>query len=107
LSPFVGGDYYGAIIAGVNEAAVAGGDRLVAVQTLDPGAHSADRSGVPDFRRPVAWQHLAGLIVLPGAVATDYAREACRAGLPGGVRGAGRDQYRRLRGTGRQPWRYP
>jgi diguanylate cyclase (GGDEF)-like protein len=82
LSPFVGGDYYGAIIAGANEAAVAGGDRLVAVQTLDPGAHSADRSGVPDFRRPVAWHHLAGLIVLPGAVDTDYAREACRAGLP-------------------------
>jgi diguanylate cyclase (GGDEF)-like protein len=82
LSPFVGGDYYGAIIAGANEAAVAGGDRLVAVQTLDPGAHSADRSGIPDFRRPLAWQHLAGLIVLPGAVDTDYAREATRAGLP-------------------------
>jgi diguanylate cyclase (GGDEF)-like protein len=82
LSPFVGGDYYGAIIAGVNDAAVAGGDRIMAIQTLDPGAHSADRAGLPDFRRHVAWRHLAGLIVLPGAVHTDYARAARAAGLP-------------------------
>jgi diguanylate cyclase (GGDEF)-like protein len=82
LSPFVGGDYYGAIIAGVNTAAVAGGDRIMAIQTLDPGAHSADRAGLPDFRRHVSWQHLAGLVVLPGAVHTDYARAARVAGLP-------------------------
>jgi diguanylate cyclase (GGDEF)-like protein len=82
LSPFVGGDYYGAIIAGVNDAAVAGGDRIMAIQTLDPGSHSADRAGLPDFRRPVAWRHLAGLIVLPGAVPTDYARAARAAGRP-------------------------
>jgi DNA-binding LacI/PurR family transcriptional regulator len=82
LSPFVGGDYYGAIIAGVNDAAVAGGDRIMAIQTLDPGAHSADRAGVPDFRRHVSWRHLSGLIVLPGAVHTDYARAARAAGMP-------------------------
>ena len=82
LSPFVGGDYYGAIIAGVNAAAAAAGDRIIAVQTLDPGSYSADSSGVPDFRRPVAWQHLAGLIVLPGAVSADYVRTARRAGRP-------------------------
>ncbi|MFI6072453.1 diguanylate cyclase domain-containing protein [Actinoplanes sp. NPDC051343] len=82
MSPFVGGDYYGAIIAGANDAAVAGGDRIMAIQTLDPGAHSADRAGLPDFRRPVSWRHLAGLIVLPGAVHTDYARGARAAGLP-------------------------
>src|SRR5689334_23073094 len=82
LSPFVGGDYYGAIIAGVNAAAVSGGDRIMAIQTLDPGAHSADRAGLPDFRRHVSWRHLAGLIVLPGAVHTDYARAARAAGMP-------------------------
>ena len=81
LSPFVGGDYYGAIVAGVNTAAVAGGDRLMAIQTLDPGAHSADLAGLPDFRRPVSWHHLAGLIVLPGAVDAGYARAARAAGL--------------------------
>lgn len=82
LSPFVGGDYYGAIIAGVHEAAVAAGDRIVGIQTLDPGSYSADRSGLPDFRRPVSWQHLDGLIVLPGALHASYAKGARRAGLP-------------------------
>ncbi|WP_436528774.1 diguanylate cyclase domain-containing protein [Actinoplanes sp. HUAS TT8] len=82
LSPFVGGDYYGAIVEGINAAAVAGGDRVLAMQTLDPGAHSADRSGIPEFHRPLAWDHLAGLVVLPGAVSADYAAAAHRAGLP-------------------------
>ena len=82
LSPFVGGDYYGAIIAGLNDAAVAHDDRIMAIQTLDPGSHSADRSGLPDFRRPVAWRHLAGLVVLPGAVDIGYATGARAAGLP-------------------------
>ncbi|GIF37876.1 diguanylate cyclase (GGDEF)-like protein [Actinoplanes xinjiangensis] len=82
LSPFVGGDYYGAIIEGINTAAVSGGDRVTAVQTLDPGAHSADRSGLPDFHRPVAWRHLSGLAILPGAVGPEYAEAARRAGLP-------------------------
>ncbi|MEV0900501.1 GGDEF domain-containing protein [Actinoplanes sp. NPDC049802] len=82
LSPFVGGDYYGAIIEGINRAAVAAGDRVMAIQTLDPGSHSADRSGLPDFDRPLAWRHLSGLVVLPGAVATGYAAAARRAGLP-------------------------
>lgn len=80
LSPFVGGDYYGALIAGVNQAATAAGTGIIAIQTLDPGAHSADNSGVPNFRRPLAWQHLDGLIVLPGAVQPDYVLRAQAAG---------------------------
>jgi diguanylate cyclase (GGDEF)-like protein len=82
LSPFVGGDYYGAIIAGVNQVATPAGSGIVAIQTLDPGSHSADHSGVPDFRRPIGWQHLAGLIVLPGAVDADYVLRAQAAGKP-------------------------
>ncbi|MFF5288305.1 substrate-binding and GGDEF domain-containing protein [Paractinoplanes globisporus] len=82
LSPFVGGDYYGAIIEGINAAAARGGDRIMAIQTLDPGAHSADRSGLPDFRKPLSWRQLAGLVVLPGAVDVAYAIEARAAGLP-------------------------
>ena len=82
LSPFVGGDYYGAIIEGINAAAARGGDRIMAIQTLDPGAHSADRSGLPDFRKPLSWRQLAGLVVLPGAVDMPYAIEARTSGLP-------------------------
>ncbi|MBU2669224.1 GGDEF domain-containing protein [Actinoplanes bogorensis] len=82
LSPFVGGDYYGTIIAGANRAAVSAGDRLLALQTLDPGSYNADRSGVPDYRRPVAWEHLAGVIVLAGAVDEAYAQTVLNAGIP-------------------------
>ncbi|MBM2622683.1 GGDEF domain-containing protein [Actinoplanes sp. LDG1-06] len=82
LSPFVGGDYYGTIIAGANEAAVRAGDRLLALQTLDPGSYNADRSGVPDYRRPVAWGHLAGVIVLAGAVHESYAQSLRSARIP-------------------------
>ncbi|GAB2603065.1 hypothetical protein Aab01nite_84970 [Paractinoplanes abujensis] len=82
LSPFVGGDYYGTIIAGANEAAVASGDRVLALQTLDPGSYNADRSGVPDYRRPVAWGHLSGIMVLAGAIHDTYAQAAVKAGIP-------------------------
>ena len=82
LSPFVGGDYYGAIIAGINRAAASEGNRIIAFQTLDPGSHGADFSGVPEFRRPVAWRHLDGLIILPGAVHASYARAIQRADKP-------------------------
>jgi diguanylate cyclase (GGDEF)-like protein len=82
LTPFVGGDYYGAVISGGNAAAVAAGDRMMAIQTLNPGSHSADRSGLPDFHRPVSWRHLAGLILMPGAVDPGYARAAHSAGKP-------------------------
>jgi diguanylate cyclase (GGDEF)-like protein len=81
LSPFVGGDYYGAVIAGVNRAAVAAGHRVIAIQTLDPGSPSADISGVPDFRRPIAWRHLDGVVVMPGAIHPGYARALTDAGI--------------------------
>jgi diguanylate cyclase (GGDEF)-like protein len=82
LSPFVGGDYYGALLAGINQAAVERGGRIVAIQTLDPGARSADESGVPDVRRRIAWQHLDGVIVMPGAVPAGHVAAMQAAGLP-------------------------
>ncbi|WP_166661299.1 substrate-binding and GGDEF domain-containing protein [Paractinoplanes brasiliensis] len=82
LSPFVGGDYYGTMISGANEAAVSRGDRLLALQTLDPGSYNADRSGLPDYRRPVAWDHLSGVMVLAGAIHESYAQAVLIAGLP-------------------------
>ena len=82
LSPFVGGDYYGAVIAGVHRAARQAGDRLIALQTLDPGSHGADYSGVPDYRHPIARAHVAGVVVLPGAIDADQVRAFQRAGTP-------------------------
>jgi len=80
LSPFVGGDYYGALIAAVNAAAVADGGRVVAIQTLDPGSQGADWSGVPDARHAVAWGHLDAAVVLPGAVDAACVRRLRAAG---------------------------
>ena len=82
LSPFVGGDYYGAIIDGVARSVTGAGGRLIAIQTLDPGSPSADRAGVPQLRRPVAWSHVTGFVVLPGAAGPDYLHSIQRAGKP-------------------------
>ena len=82
LSPFVGGDYYGAIIAGVAYGAAVAGGRVIAIQTLDPGSYSADASGVPDFRWPVSWGHAAGFVVITGAVGPGYLRSIRAAGRP-------------------------
>ena len=80
LSPFVGGDYYGAIIAGVNAAATADGGRVIAFQTLDPGAKGADWCGVPDVRHDLGWQHFEAAVVLPGAVDDRCVRRLQQAG---------------------------
>jgi diguanylate cyclase (GGDEF)-like protein len=82
LSPFVGGDYYGAVIAGVNQAATAAGGQVIAIQTLDPGAQSADYCGVPDFGRQIAWRHFDAAVVLPGAVDAAYVSALRRGGKP-------------------------
>jgi diguanylate cyclase (GGDEF)-like protein len=82
LSPFVGGDYYGAIIAGLNAAATAQGGRVLALQTLDPGAHGADYCGVPDVRLQVAWSHFDAGVVLPGAVDARCVRQLQHGGKP-------------------------
>jgi diguanylate cyclase (GGDEF)-like protein len=80
VSPFIGGDYYGAVIAGVTQAVAAAGGRVVAVQSLDPGSYSSDTSGVPDFRLPVSWRRTAGFVVITGAVGRDYLLALRRAG---------------------------
>jgi DNA-binding LacI/PurR family transcriptional regulator len=82
LSPFVGGDYYGAIIAGV-AGAVAGRDgRVLAIQTLDPGSRNADHSGVPEFHSQVGWGHVSGFVIVVGAVDRGYVDAILGAGLP-------------------------
>ncbi|MFI5840333.1 diguanylate cyclase domain-containing protein [Catenuloplanes sp. NPDC051500] len=82
LSPFVGGDYYGALIAGVASATAALGGRVVAVQTLTPGARRADDEGIPDFRTPVGWAHVDGFIVIIGAVDEDHLARLYATGKP-------------------------
>ncbi|WP_033344526.1 substrate-binding and GGDEF domain-containing protein [Catenuloplanes japonicus] len=82
LSPFVGGDYYGALIAGVTAAVADLGGRVVAVQTLTPGARRADDEGIPDFRTPVGWAHADGFIVIIGAVREEHLARLHATGKP-------------------------
>ncbi len=82
LSPFVGGDYFGALIASVNRAAVEAAHRIVAIQTLNPGAVDAETSGLPDFWQPIARSYLDGVLVLPGAIHPSYAKALRDAGVP-------------------------
>jgi len=80
LAPFVGGDHYGTIIDGVCAAVAADGGSLLAVQTLNPGARSADHSGTPALRHPVGWQHFDAAIVVGRAMGPDDVRRLQRAG---------------------------
>ena len=82
LSPFVGGDYFGAVIAGLHAAVTADGGRLIAVQTLDPGSKSADYSGVPAAALPLAWDHLDGVVIVARAARESSVRRMLAAGKP-------------------------
>jgi diguanylate cyclase (GGDEF)-like protein len=72
LSPYVGGSYYGDILAGIASAAAAVDGRVVAVQTLEAGSYSADLFEASALRDPIAWDHVAGFVVVANAVDADY-----------------------------------
>lgn len=82
LSPFVGGAYYGTILAGISAAAAAAGSRTVAVQTLDAAADMAVNGGTPTFTAPVAWEHIDGFVVLADAITDAYLDRLRAAGKP-------------------------
>lgn len=82
LSPFVGGAYYGTILAGISAAAAAAGSRTVAVQTLDAAADMAVNGGTPTFTAPVAWDHIDGFVVLADAITDAYLDRLHEAGKP-------------------------
>ncbi|MDR7278717.1 GGDEF domain-containing protein [Catenuloplanes atrovinosus] len=82
LAPFVGGDYYGGLIAGVTGAAAARGGRVLAVQTLAPGARRADSEGIPDWDAPVGWAHADAFVVVIGAVDEQHLARLHATGKP-------------------------
>ena len=82
LSPFLGGPYFGGIIAALGRSVRRVGGNTIAIQTLDAGAESADFPGQPDFRHPVAWQHISGFIVIIDATSQNYLESLQAAGKP-------------------------
>jgi diguanylate cyclase (GGDEF)-like protein len=82
LSPFVGGAYYGTLLAGIGTAAALRGSRVIAVQTLDAAADLTVNAGNPAFGVPVAWDHIAGFVVLADAVTSSYLHRIGTSGRP-------------------------
>ncbi|WP_432988237.1 diguanylate cyclase domain-containing protein [Dactylosporangium sp. CA-233914] len=82
LSPFVGGTYYGRLVAGVTAAGASRGVRTIAVQALDAAADVTVTGGNPAFDEPVAWRHAAGFVVLAEAVTPTYLVRLIAAGKP-------------------------
>ncbi|MBM2615017.1 GGDEF domain-containing protein [Actinoplanes sp. LDG1-06] len=82
LAPFVGGIYYGSLIAGVSTAAQQRGHRLIAVQTSSAAADLAVSGGDPAFDAPVGWDHIGGFVVFADAVDRSHLERAMRTGRP-------------------------
>ncbi|MBX9244982.1 EAL domain-containing protein [Actinotalea ferrariae] len=84
LTPLVSGPYFGAMLAGIDEAATAGGHRTVVVQTLDShGAEPGDaHRAVARIRAHVAWDRVDGVVVVTDAAPDDYLIELRASGMP-------------------------
>jgi diguanylate cyclase (GGDEF)-like protein len=82
LAPFVGGTYYGSLVAGVAAAAEFHGRRLIAIQTLDAAADLAVTGGDPAFDAPVSWDHISGFVAMADAVRPEYLARLAQAGRP-------------------------
>ncbi|WP_238014481.1 GGDEF domain-containing protein [Dactylosporangium sp. AC04546] len=82
LSPFAGGVYYGTLLAGICAAAARAGSRTIVVQTLDAAASITVNGGSPEFDAPVAWDHVAGFVVLADAVTSRYIERFRASGKP-------------------------
>jgi diguanylate cyclase (GGDEF)-like protein len=82
LSPFVGGTYYGNLVASVGAAAQRHGRPMVAIQTLDAADDIVFTGGNPAFDAPVAWDHVSGFVVFADAGGPDYLARLERVGKP-------------------------
>ena len=82
LTPLLSGHYFGGLLRGVARAAAAAGGRVVAVQTFDPGVDEIAYLNLSDFRRPVAWRHVAGFVVVLNSADRQYLEALRDAGKP-------------------------
>ncbi len=82
LSPFLGGWYYGGVLAGIARAAAAAGAGVVAIQTLDAGTEHIEVTEPSDLTYPVAWQHVSGFVVVLRAATHRYLAAIQETGRP-------------------------
>jgi diguanylate cyclase (GGDEF)-like protein len=82
LSPFLGGWYFGGLLRGIARSAAQEGAAVVALQTLDAGTEQIEVREAPDLEYPIAWQHVAGFIVIINAVKPQYIAAIQESGKP-------------------------
>ncbi|MEJ3744662.1 EAL domain-containing protein [Actinomycetes bacterium KLBMP 9797] len=82
LSPYLGGWYFGGLLHGIAEAAADARAGVVAVQTLEAGTGNIEVTEAPELRYPIAWQHVAGFVVIINAVQPRYLAALRAAGKP-------------------------
>jgi diguanylate cyclase (GGDEF)-like protein len=82
LTPLLSGHYFGGLLRGVARATAAAGGKVVAVQTFDPGVDEIAYLDLSDFRLPVAWQHVAGFVVILNSADQRYLEALRDAGKP-------------------------
>ncbi len=82
LSPVTGGFYYGRVLASINREMRSMGGRIVFIQTLDAGIGSDEVVAAPDFRKPIAWNHLDGVISIATSTRRAYLQQVLERGIP-------------------------
>ncbi len=82
LTPSLGGDYFGEVLAGLACEVVGAGGRLVVVETL-PATAARDGAGEPgDFAARVAWSQVDGVVSITAAVGAAYLQGLRDSGKP-------------------------
>jgi diguanylate cyclase (GGDEF)-like protein len=82
LTPSIGGDFFGELLAGVAQEVAGDGGRLVIVETRSAAA-PRDEVGAPNnFATQVAWSQVDGVVAITSAVGADYLQQLRDAGKP-------------------------
>src|SRR5665811_2276937 len=81
LIPLVSGPYFGTVLTGIMKEATASGYRSVVVQTFD-AALGDTHPGVPEHVERVAWERVAGVIIVTAAVTPEYLADLHATGMP-------------------------
>jgi diguanylate cyclase (GGDEF)-like protein len=82
LTMSVGCEYFGGILGGIARTTAAEGGRMIAIQTLGAGTFDFDPPEPPDFRHPIAWDHVSAFIVILNSASLAYLQAIRQAGKP-------------------------
>ncbi|NUR74095.1 MAG: EAL domain-containing protein [Hamadaea sp.] len=82
LSPYLGGWYFGGIMAGIARAGRELGANVLAMQTSEAGTEQTEIERPPDLRHLVGADHIAGVVVILRAAGSAYLKSVQESGRP-------------------------